>query len=158
MAEPGQQAEFSWRSDVRVPAFEDTGTIAVMDGSCVLCMAGARAIDRLDRSGTIRICPAQSPLGAALLVHFGMDADDPESWLVLDRGKAQGGLDGILWLGRRIGGIGWLSQILWVLPRPVRDWLYRRIARNRFALFGRREVCTLPTARLQARLIEPTHA
>ncbi|MEL7467060.1 MAG: DCC1-like thiol-disulfide oxidoreductase family protein [Pseudomonadota bacterium] len=138
-----------------MPDFTDTGTIAVMDGECVLCMAGARLIDTFDKSATVGICPAQTPLGTALLAHFGMAPDDPETWLVLDGGKAHESLDGIIHLGRRIGGIGWLLQVFRILPRPARDWLYRRIARNRYAFFARRETCTLPTPSLRKRLIEP---
>jgi predicted DCC family thiol-disulfide oxidoreductase YuxK len=31
------------------------------------------------------------------------------------------------------------------LPRPLRDWLYDRIARNRYRLFGRRDTCLVPS-------------
>ena len=155
MMDPVGKPEFSWRADKSVPAFDDAGTIAVMDGSCVLCMSWARLIDRLDHSGRIRICPSQTPLGAALLAHFGMDPQDPESWLVLDRGQAHGALDGIVVLGQTVGGIGRVLTWLGALPKPVRDWIYRRIARNRFSLMGRRASCALPTPGLQARLVEP---
>lgn len=147
---------YSWRTDPSVPAFDDQGVVAVMDGSCVVCMAGARLIDRFDTSGRVGICPAQTALGSALLEHFGMQPDDPETWLVLDRGVAYHSLDGVIHIGRAVGGVGWLLQVLRILPGPARDWLYRRIARNRFALFGRRDVCTLPTPGLRERLIEPT--
>ena len=40
-----------------------------------------------------------------------------------------------------------------VLPRPVRDWLYRRIARNRYAIFGRTQMCASPDAALKQRLL-----
>ena len=38
-------------------------------------------------------------------------------------------------------------------PRPVRDWLYLRMARNRYALLGRTDLCALPDRELRARLI-----
>lgn len=147
---------YTWREDPAVPAFDDTHTIAVMDGECALCMWGARMIDRFDREGAIRIAPSQTPLGAALLKHHGFAPGDPESWLVLDQGRAYASLDGVVQIGRRIGGIARGLQVLNVLPKPFRDWLYRRIARNRYAFFKRRAVCTLPTASLQSRLIEPS--
>lgn len=157
MADASGTDVFTWRTDPAVPAFQDTGTIAVMDGECVLCMFGARMIDRLDRSGMIRITPAQTPLGAALLQHHGYAPDDPDTWLVLDQGRAYVALDAMIHLGRSIGGIGRALQVLRLLPKPARDWLYQRIARNRYALFSRRQVCTLPTPSLQARLVQPLH-
>ncbi|TIX36150.1 MAG: DUF393 domain-containing protein, partial [Mesorhizobium sp.] len=42
---------------------------------------------------------------------------------------------------------------LLLLPRPLRDWLYDRVAKNRYALFGRKESCEIPSAELKGRLI-----
>jgi predicted DCC family thiol-disulfide oxidoreductase YuxK len=39
------------------------------------------------------------------------------------------------------------------LPRAVQDWLYRRMARNRYALFGRTDMCAVPDPRLRKRLM-----
>ena len=147
--------DFSWRTDPAVPRFQDSGTVVFMDGECVLCMSGARLIDRFDRKRQIGISPTQSVLGNAILKHFGMAPEDPDSWLVLDNGAAYTALDAIIHLGSRIGGIGHLLRIFSVLPKPLRDWLYHRIARNRYAILGRRKTCELPTRSLQARLIVP---
>lgn len=155
MAQMSGFAEFSWRTDTSVPEFDDTGTIAFMDGDCVLCMVGARLIDRFDGSRQIGIAPTQSPLGKAVLGHFGMSPDHPESWLVLDCGRSYESMEAIIHLGNRIGGVGRVLSVLRLLPLPARNWLYRRIARNRFSLLGRRTTCTLPTQRLRDRLIEP---
>jgi len=32
-----------------------------------------------------------------------------------------------------------------LIPRALRDWLYNRIALNRYALFGQTQSCLLPT-------------
>ncbi|MEL7153670.1 MAG: DCC1-like thiol-disulfide oxidoreductase family protein [Pseudomonadota bacterium] len=146
---------YAWRSDPMVPEFRDQGTVAFMDGECVLCMAGARLIDRIDSAGTVGICPTQTVLGKAMLTHFGMSPEDPDSWLVIRDGRAYTALEAIIVLGRSVGGVASLVRVLCLLPRPVRDWLYHRIARNRFALMGRRSTCELPTPSLQARLVEP---
>ena len=42
-----------------------------------------------------------------------------------------------------------------VLPRPVRDWLYDRLARNRYRWFGRRDTCMVPDAATRARFVLP---
>lgn len=151
---PLPHAPFSYRSDPAVPEFDDTAPVAFMDGACVLCMAGARLLDRMDTSGTIRICPVQTPLGRAVLTHYGLDVDDPDTWLVLQDGVAYGSLEAMIHVGSLTGGAGHLLQILRILPKPVQGWLYRRLARNRYWMFGRRETCDLPTPRLRARLLE----
>ena len=148
------QAPYSYRNQPGIPAFDDSGPIAFMDGDCVLCTAGARLIARHDRSGGIRICPVQSELGRAMLSHFGIDPESPESWLYLEDGVAHVSLDAVIRLGARIGGLGRALLVLRVLPRPVRDWLYRRIARNRYALFGKTDMCAVPDPKLRARLLD----
>ena len=145
---------FSWRDDPSVPDFEDAAPVAVMDGTCALCTAGARLIDRFDKAGRIRICPAQSPLGRSLLTHFGMEPDDPESWLLLDQGRARASMDAWIHAAWMTGGVGRALVVFRILPRPVQDWIYRRIARNRYALFGRTDMCALAPPSLRARLIE----
>ncbi|MBL4787347.1 MAG: DUF393 domain-containing protein [Cohaesibacteraceae bacterium] len=145
---------YSYRYGARVPNFADLGPIAIMDGDCAFCSFGARMIARFDRAGEFRICRTQSPLGTSLLLHYGIDPDDPESWLYIINGRAYTSLDGIIRVGAQIGGIGLLLQPLRLLPRLVQDWLYQRIARNRYRLFGRSDMCALPDPALRARLME----
>ncbi len=144
----------SHRRDPAVPAFPDGGPVVFMDGDCALCSASARALARLDRAGDLRIATAGSPLGRAMLAHYGLDPDDPESWLYLEDGAAYTSLEAVARVGRRLGGWGRLLAPLGWPPRPIRDWLYRRIARNRYRLFGRADLCALPDPALRARLLE----
>ena len=145
---------FSYRQDVGVPHFDDNGPVTIVDGNCALCTVGARLIARFDRSAEFRICPTQTELGSSLLRHYGLDAADPESWLYIVDGSAFTSLDGMIRAGARVGGAGWLLQPLRLMPRLAQDWLYQRIARNRYRLFGRKEMCAMPDPALRARLIK----
>ncbi|MBL9063391.1 thiol-disulfide oxidoreductase DCC family protein [Tabrizicola sp.] len=144
---------YSYRDDPAVPDFDDGAPVAVMDAQCAICSWGARMIHRLDRAGTTRICPIQSPLGMALLRHYGLDPLDPASWLFLDAGQAHKDFDAVIHAGRRFGGLGLLTQTLRLIPGHLRDWLYRRLARNRYRLFGRADLCALPDPALQRRIL-----
>lgn len=149
----GSAPPYSYRNDGDVPTFDDSGPVAVMDGECTLCSTGARVIARFDTKCEFRICSTQTNLGHALLTHYGLDPGDPESWLFIEDGIAYTSLEGIVRAGRRLGGIGLVLQPLRLLPRPIQDWLYRRIARNRYRLFGRTDMCALPDPALRKRLI-----
>ena len=144
---------YSYREDSGVPNFDDRRPIVFMDGECALCSGAARIIARLDKPGEFRICPIQSDLGQAILQHYGLDYESPESWIYLVDGNAFASLDAVIEAGTRLGGLGRLLMAFAVLPRPVRDWLYRRIARNRYALFGRAQMCAIPDAALKKRLL-----
>ncbi|MGF0537269.1 thiol-disulfide oxidoreductase DCC family protein [Agrobacterium sp. ES01] len=144
---------FSYRDDPTVPDFDDSAPVAVMDAKCAICSWGARMINRLDRSGTVRICPIQSPLGSALLHHYGFKADDPSSWLFLDDGIVHTDFEAVIHAGRTFGGWGHMTAILRLFPKGVRHKLYNWLARNRYAIFGRSDLCALPDPKLQKRLM-----
>lgn len=145
---------YSYRTDPDVPAFDDSGPIVFMDGECALCSRSARLIARLDRVGEFRICPVQSPTGRAVAAHYGLDPGDAETWLYLVDGRAHGSLDAMIRAGARLGGVGRLMAAFGLLPRGAQDWLYRRIARSRYRLFGRADLCATPDPALKARLME----
>ena len=96
MAELRTRPLYSYRDDPAVPTIDDRGPIAVMDGECVLCTAGARAIARFDRERAFRIGRTQSALGAALVRHYGLEPADPETWLYLEDGSAWSGMEAII--------------------------------------------------------------
>lgn len=127
--------------------------IAVMDARCAICSRGARMIHRLDRRGDIRIAPIQGQTGAALMRAHGLDPVDPESWLFLENGQVWRDFDALIRVGERSGGWGRLLSLLRLLPRLVRNWLYLRLARNRYRWFGRGDMCAIPDPAFQARLL-----
>ena len=144
---------YSYRAESTVPPFDDKGPVVFMDGECALCSGAARAIAKVDRAGEFRICPIQSELGRAVLEHYGLDSKNPDSWLYLVDGKPYSSLDAVIRVGIRLGGMGQLLRAFMILPPSVQDWLYRRIARNRYSIFGRREMCAIPDPALMQRLL-----
>ena len=154
MPSPTDRKAYSYKEDASVPDFDDSGPIAFMDGDCALCTRAARLIVRLDDRQEFKICPTRTEVGRAVLTHYGLDPGDTASWLYLVDGRAYTSMDALIRAGARLGGLGWALQSLRPLPRPLQDWLYRRIARNRYGLFGRADICAVPDPRLRARLME----
>ncbi len=149
-----ERPPYSYRDDPAVPDLPDEGPIFFVDGDCALCSRWAGIVARRDREGVARICPVQGPTGRAVMGHYGLDADDPTTWLYLERGQAYGGMAGIAAAGRRLGG--WLRPVaaaIGLLPRGLQGWLYRRMARNRYAVLGWTDLCALPDPEIRARLI-----
>jgi salicylate hydroxylase len=119
--------------------------LIVFDGLCVLCSGNARFVLRHDRSRHFNLTTAQGPLGEALYRQFGLATDDYETMLVIEKGRLLTESDGAIAIAR---GLGWpwrAAAAARTVPRPIRDALYRLIARNRYRLFGRRQTCWTPT-------------
>ena len=120
--------------------------IIVFDGQCVFCSANAQFVLRHDRHHHFRLAAMQGEVGTALYKRFGIDPEDPESMIVVSGDEALRDSDGVLAI---YSGLGWpwrAFAIFSVVPKLVRDPIYRWVARNRYRLFGRREACWMPTA------------
>lgn len=151
--QPEAREAYSFRSDGAVPDFDDGRIVVVMDAECALCSRAARRIARLDRDDRVRIAPMQGALGRALLLHYGLDADDPASWLMIEDGRAWGSLEGMARLFPRLHRAYAPMRLVWALPAGLRDWIYARIARNRYAVFGHGDLCALPDPQVQRRIL-----
>lgn len=146
-------ALYSYRSDPAVPAFPDDKALVVFDGVCVLCSGFAKFILKRDTGFAFRLVTAQSLLGQALYRHYGLDADAFESNLVLADGRAYAKLDSVAAVGSRLGGPWRALALARLIPHAFGDWLYDRIARNRYRLFGRTDACMVPEPRWRERFL-----
>ena len=95
-----------------------------------------------------------SPLGQALYRHFGLDPVNYETNLLLADGRDFAKLEAFTGIMRRLGLPWSLVRAADALPSLVSDRLYDAIARNRYRVFGRRDVCILPDASWRDRVIE----
>jgi predicted DCC family thiol-disulfide oxidoreductase YuxK len=137
-------APYSYRSDPQVPRFADDRPVFIFDAHCVLCSRWVELVLRYDRAGRYRLLSAQSVLGRALYVHYGLDPENYQTNVLLIDGVALFKGEGSIRLAMGLGLPWSLAGILRVLPRRLADRLYEWVARNRFRLFGRRETCYLP--------------
>jgi predicted DCC family thiol-disulfide oxidoreductase YuxK len=128
------------------------GPIIVFDGICVLCNGWVRFLLRHDRERRYRFAAMQSEAGRALLAAHGLDPDDPASFLLVDDGRAWTDTDAIRRVLSGLGGAWRLAGVMALLPRAVRDPLYRRVARNRYRWFGTTS-CHVPTEEERARFL-----
>ena len=127
--------------------------LIVFDGVCVFCSRFVQLILRLDQEKRFRFATAQSPLGEALFRQHGLPTDDYDSNLAIIDGAAFTKLDSFVAVMAALGWPWRAAKALLILPRPLRDWLYDRVAKNRYALFGRKDSCDIPSAELRERLI-----
>ena len=138
---------YSYRTDPAVAPFPDDRPIIIFDGYCALCSRLVQFVLRHDHKAAYRLLPAQSPLGHALYVHYGLNPQDYETNILI--------ADGVAWFKsessiRMAEGLGFpwsLAAAFRILPAAARDWLYDTVARNRLRWFGKRATCYRPDAR-----------
>src|SRR5579871_6467370 len=139
---PGSiRASYSYRADPRVPKFADEHPVIIFDGICVLCSGSAAFVLRYDRQRRFRLLTAQSALGQALYVHYGLDPQDYQTMILIADGVAHFKSEAAIRIAEGLGLPWSLAAAFRVLPGGLRDRLYDRIARNRYRFFGKRERC-----------------
>jgi len=141
---------YSYRDDPEVPEVPEQPLI-VFDGVCVLCSRFARFVIKRDADRIFRFATAQGSLGQALYRHCDLSTTEFETNLAIVDGVVWGELDAVAQVLRRLHRPWcWLRVIGWI-PEPLSGWLYRRVAFNRYALFGKTETCMIPPADWQDR-------
>lgn len=130
------------------------GPIILFDGVCKLCSAWANFIIKHDGGRRFRLCSVQSPAGQRLLVQHGYPTDTFETMLVVDGERCFEKSAAFFFVMNRLGWPWRGLCVLRLIPRPLRDWLYDRIALNRYRLFGRYQLCRLPSADHAGRFVD----
>jgi predicted DCC family thiol-disulfide oxidoreductase YuxK len=134
--------------------------IILYDGVCGLCNRLVQFVLRRDRRGVFRFAALQSGLAARVLARHGMDArrlaavcvvvdlDGPEERLLVRS-------DAVDFVLRELGG-GWgvLGRVLQIVPRALRGWGYGVVARYRYGVFGKYEVCAVPREEDRGRFLD----
>ncbi len=129
------------------------GNIIVFDGVCVLCNGFVRFVLRHDRQARFSFLIAQTETGEALYRALELKSSDYDTVLVFVDGTFHEKLDAFCVVMGRLGWPWRALGALRVLPRGLKDWLYDRIARNRYAIFGRCDTCLVPDETLRERFL-----
>ena len=137
-----------------IARFMFIGMIVVFDGQCLLCNGWVQFLLRHDRSQRIRFASIQSAVGQQLLARAGLQVEGLQTLLVIDGERSWQHTAAIL---RVLHALGWpwrLAWVGWLVPAPLRDALYRWVARNRYRIWGRSATCMLPAPEHRARFLE----
>ena len=127
--------------------------ILLFDGHCNLCNAWVQYVVKRDSSSTIRFASLQSGAGRRLLEEHKIDANYIDSLVLFEEERFSVSSNAAL---RTLSYFdGWERHLIFlsVVPRSLRDLVYRFIAKNRYKWFGRREQCMIPTTELSKRFL-----
>ena len=157
--------------------------ILLYDGVCGLCNRLVQFVLRRDPAGVVRFAALQSELATRILTRHGADARDLDTvYVVVNCSLADEHLlsrsDAVVFILQHLGSaelrsarpglrpgptqatptpgsLFWRPSgvLLQVVPRALREWGYRLIARNRYRIFGRYDTCPMPTEETRSRFL-----
>lgn len=127
--------------------------IVFFDGDCGLCQKSIQFLLDHDTRGALLYAPLQGETAARLLPVADREILDS---LVLYRDgtmwKRSSAVARLLWL---LPGV-WpaLGTVLWLVPRFLRDFGYKVVARNRIRWFGGVNACRMPRPGERERILD----
>jgi len=136
-----------------VEARPPSGPVILFDGVCNLCNQFVQFVIARDPRAKFSFASLQSEAAARLAVRVG-SADGGESIVLLENGRAFTQSTAALRIVVALGFPWTLAGALMIVPRPLRDWVYAVVARNRYRWFGKRPVCMVPTPDVKRRFLE----
>jgi predicted DCC family thiol-disulfide oxidoreductase YuxK len=137
----------------------ETNPIILYDGVCGLCNGLVQFILKRDVHDGFRFASLQSEFAETLLKRHGADARDLDTfYVVIDHGQPVERVlmrsDAILHVAGILGGIWTLAGAGRILPKALRDGMYKLVARNRYRVFGKHETCMLPSPEHRAKFLD----
>ncbi len=111
--------------------------IVLFDGICNLCNASVRFITRHDKNNTIQFASLQSETAKQLLLKMNIDSQKIDSIIFISNEKMFIKSDAAIEIAKLLHGFPRLLKYFQFIPRPIRDFVYDLIAKNRYRLFGK---------------------
>jgi predicted DCC family thiol-disulfide oxidoreductase YuxK len=120
--------------------------IVAFDGVCVLCNRFVLFLIAHDHAGRLRFASNQSSEGVKIFEATRQDVGNPVSVVLNDGGRYFVESTAAIRAIASLGGLWRLASALRIVPAPLRDAVYRVVARNRYGWFGKLDRCPLPKA------------
>ncbi|MEI7524007.1 MAG: DCC1-like thiol-disulfide oxidoreductase family protein [Mariniphaga sp.] len=127
--------------------------VILFDGCCHLCNGVVQFILKKDGKKKFKFSPLQSESGHILLRSFDLPIEDFNTFVLIRGDKYDIKSTAGLLVFRELGGFWKLLYLLILIPRPLRDFIYTVIAKNRYKIWGKRDTCMAPTADTAGRFL-----
>ncbi|TNE82383.1 MAG: DUF393 domain-containing protein [Bacteroidetes bacterium] len=117
--------------------------IVLFDGYCHLCDGSISFIVKKEKGSKLRFTPLQGETFKSLQASIPFNPI-PDSILLYENGKWYAESGAVLRIARYLKQPYRLAYSFLIIPRFLRDFIYKLVARYRYAWFGKRSSCRMP--------------
>jgi predicted DCC family thiol-disulfide oxidoreductase YuxK len=117
--------------------------IIVFDGVCNFCNRIVQLIIRHDPSSQIHFAAQQSEAGEKLLNQYSIQ-ENTSSVVFITKGMVYYQSDAVIEIAKLLKGWPSIFKYGIIVPRFLRNTIYKFIAANRYAIFGKQDQCMVP--------------
>lgn len=131
-------------------------SIVLFDGQCNFCSGWVKFILKRDPKGQFHYASLQSDVARQLLAERGQDQPKLDSILLIEGEQVYSESTAVLRILKGLTGFWKALYALMIVPKPLRDFFYRRFAKHRYQWFGQSESCLYPSRDVRTRFLEIT--
>ena len=128
--------------------------IIFFDGVCNLCNKSINRLIKNDIKKKFKFASLQSDFAMSFVPDQMINHKNLDTILLYKKGQFYDRSNAVLNICKALGGGFNLFLIGYIVPRFIRDAMYRLVANNRYKWFGKEDQCMVPTDDLKDRFLE----
>lgn len=128
--------------------------VVIFDGECNFCHGAVNFIIKRDPLAVFSFAAMQSNVAAQIMKKYDIDSISMDTILLIKNGQCYVFSSAAFEIAKDLIWPWPVLSILKFIPLFVRDFFYRLFARHRYTLFGRRELCLLPSDDVKSRFLK----
>ena len=132
---------------------QSSSPIILFDGVCNLCTGVVKFAIKRDKKGGLQFASLQSDIAKELMRQHDIDETQLKTFIFIENEKAYLRSTAALKMVRHFKGLWPILYVLIVVPKFIRDAVYKYISNNRYRWFGKEESCMIPTPEIRARFL-----
>jgi predicted DCC family thiol-disulfide oxidoreductase YuxK len=118
--------------------------IVLFDGLCNLCNNTVLFLIKFDKNNNLHFAAQQSNAGIKIMNQF-LVKQDARSVIFIKENIVYYKSDAIIEIAKLLSGWPRVAILAIVFPKFFRNWVYDLVAQNRYKIFGKQTVCTVPS-------------
>lgn len=127
-------------------------SIILFDGECNFCDKSVQFILKRDPNGYFHFASLQSDIGKQLLKEFNVP-NNINSLVLIENNQYYIKSSAALRICKKLKGVWKIFYVFVIVPKPLRDYFYSIVAKNRYKWFGKKNECMLPSPEVRKRFL-----
>ena len=140
------------QDEYRTSPVESDHPIILYDGVCNLCTNSVQFVIQRDARKQFRFASLQSSVAENYLKN--QEQDRLASMVLIVDNHVYRQSTAALLTAKKLDGFWPILSVFLLIPRPIRDVIYRWIAKHRYQVLGKKEHCWRPTPEMADRFLD----
>lgn len=127
--------------------------VILFDGVCNLCNSAVQLVIQKDVKNIFKFSSLQSNFSQNYLNTYYPELLNTDSILLITATQVYTKSSAVLKITQHLKGLYPILAALFILPKPIRDFFYDLIAKNRYRWFGQEKKCWVATTDLKDKFL-----